>query len=91
MVSYCSLLASLLFGAVASSIPNITKCHDSWKYQPAEEACAQPVEDVIAVTPGSFYTAKIRCHNCPYFERVGKGMDSKNEVVFGDNDLVCWR
>ena len=53
-----------------------------------EELCAQPIEDVIAVTPGSFYTAKIGCHNCPYLQYTRGGVDGKREKSHGDNDLV---
>jgi hypothetical protein len=90
MVPYRALSAALLFSAVAASIPNITECYSTWTYESDEEACAQPIEHVIAVTPGSFYTAKIRCNNCPYLERIGKGSDSTTELVFGNNDLVRW-
>jgi hypothetical protein len=56
---------------------------------PAEdELCAQPIEDVTAVTPGSFYTAKIRCHNCPYLQYTGEGADRERQKLHGDNDLV---
>jgi hypothetical protein len=91
MVPYRVLSASLLFSAVAASIPNITECYDDWRRDDIKEACHQPVEDVIAVTPGSFYTAKIRCHNCPYLERIGTGREQTDKIVFGNNDLVRWR
>jgi hypothetical protein len=87
MVPYRALSASLLFSAVAARIPNITECYDDWRYD-IDVACAQPVEDVIAVTPGSFYTAKIRCNNCPYLERIGTGREQTDKIVFGNNDLV---
>jgi hypothetical protein len=56
-----------------------------------EEACAQAIEEVVAVTPGSFYTAKIRCHDCPYLEYSGEGADRERKIVHGDNDLVRLR
>jgi hypothetical protein len=53
-----------------------------------EEPCAQPIEDVVAVTPGSFYTAKTRCYNCPYLQYTGDGAERERKEFHGDNDLV---
>jgi hypothetical protein len=76
-------LVSLVFSAVASAL-NVTECHDHFKAD--EEACAQPIKDVVAITPGSFYTAKIRCYNCAY----ERSMFGDGELTFGDVDLVCF-
>jgi hypothetical protein len=48
------------------------------------KACAQPIEDVVTLEPGSFYTAKLRCYNCPYHKFV----NHEWTLDFGDNDLV---
>lgn len=48
--------------------------------------CRQPIEDILAVTPGVFYTAKIRCYNCSYSEWITEGPDVEDRP--GDTDLV---
>ncbi|KAF2027818.1 hypothetical protein EK21DRAFT_22412, partial [Setomelanomma holmii] len=47
------------------------------------EACARPIKDVVTILPGSFYTAKVRCYNCPYHKFV----DREWKLNFGDTDL----
>jgi hypothetical protein len=54
-----------------------------------KEICARPIDDVVAVTPGSSYAAKLRCYDCPYNEQVTIGRLGETKPVFGDNDLVC--
>jgi hypothetical protein len=81
-----SLLSLLGGNAVASqAIPS--DCRDSRESD--NEACAQPIEPVVAVTPRSFYTAKIRCYDCPYYGWHGEPrIGSMRELMFGDHDLV---
>jgi hypothetical protein len=54
-----------------------------------KEICARPIDDVVAVTPGSSYAAKLRCYDCPHNEQVTNERVGKTQPVFGDNDLVC--
>ncbi|KAL5120591.1 hypothetical protein ACEQ8H_001610 [Pleosporales sp. CAS-2024a] len=84
IVQSCLSLASLVLGAVTARSLDLTECSDDHD----APACAQPMTDVVAVTPGSFYTAKIRCYNCPYSEGAGTGGNRKEKLSFGDNDLL---
>jgi hypothetical protein len=50
--------------------------------------CHQPIDDVLAVTPGSFYTAKIQCYDSPYDAWSSKGSDEEDKLYSGDIHLV---
>ncbi|KAF1921871.1 hypothetical protein BDU57DRAFT_64925 [Ampelomyces quisqualis] len=50
--------------------------------------CHQPIHQVLAVAPGSLYTAKIRCYNCPYYAWSKDGPHWGDRLLFGDNDLL---
>jgi hypothetical protein len=80
-------LLSLLFRDVAASHAIPSDCRNP---QSDKDACAQPIEDVIAVTPRTFYAAKIRCYDCPYYGWVDEPprIGSSRELMFGDQDLV---
>jgi hypothetical protein len=83
-----SLVLSLLSLLHARDIPKLPNCEEPLDTG-NEEECARPVEDVVAVVPGSHYVAKIECKDCPY-SRYKKGTGkSKSEVVKGDHILVC--
>jgi hypothetical protein len=86
IVLYGLSLALTWLGQVAAigSIP--PECRDV--YLVDSKPCHQPIEDVLAVTPGSFYTAKIRCYDCPYYAWSKTGPDPEHKLFFGDNDLV---
>lgn len=79
-------LFSLLLGRGAASVDFPNKCKDVDHLD--TDTCAQPVEDVVAVTPGSFYTANIRCNDCPYYKWSGDAAHSENNILIGDYDLV---
>ncbi|KAH7084722.1 hypothetical protein BKA63DRAFT_597509 [Paraphoma chrysanthemicola] len=73
-------LASILISAVAArdAVP-----HECSGPNRRAEACARPIQDLVTLEPGSFYTAKIRCYNCPYHKYV----DREWTMDYGDNDL----
>lgn len=52
------------------------------------EACSQPVEDVVAIVPGSSYAAKIECKDCPYAQ-ITKG-HPRNGHTIEKNDLALF-
>jgi hypothetical protein len=82
MIALPSLsLVSLLLGTVAASSTIPSEC-TALRIRD-QEACQQPIDDVIAVTNDS-YAAKIRCPNGPYYTRV----EDERKLVFGDYDLV---
>jgi hypothetical protein len=74
-------LVSLLLGTVAASSAIPDEC-TALRIQD-QEACQQPIDDVVAVTTDS-YAAKIRCSNGPYYTWVA----DEYKLVFGDYDLV---
>lgn len=79
-------LFSLLLYHVAASDVIPAKCRDINHLDP--ETCAQPVDDVVAVAAGSFYTANIRCNDCPYYKWSGDAAHYENNILIGDYDLV---
>ena len=81
-----SLVALLLCAVIAKAV-NPPDCSDSRDWY--KEPCTQPIGDVVDVTPGSFYAAKIRCYDCPHLDWVGEGKDRERKLVPGDVDLVC--
>ncbi|EAT87279.1 hypothetical protein HBI56_170300 [Parastagonospora nodorum] len=83
IVLYGLSLASLVLSAVGATDLNTTECQDH--HSSHTEPCTQPIEDVVAVTRGSFYIAKIRCYDCPHANRA---MPSGPEIVLEDNDLL---
>ncbi|KAH8730310.1 hypothetical protein GQ44DRAFT_768697 [Phaeosphaeriaceae sp. PMI808] len=82
-----SLGLLLIFISIAfaqDTIPSV--CRD---IQTSEEtACAQPIGDAVTVTPGSFYTAKVRCYNCSYEDKSRGVKEGTSQVLFGDIDLL---
>jgi hypothetical protein len=80
-------LASALLSAAGAIEEIPLGCQNSlWSDQ---EICARPIDDVVAVTPGSSYAAKLRCYDCPYNEQVTNGPPREAQPVLSDNDLVC--
>jgi predicted nucleic-acid-binding Zn-ribbon protein len=56
-----------------------------------QKSCAQPIDSVIAVTPGVSYFTKIACKDCPYAEtyRENPNVDtSGSRIAHGDQELV---
>jgi hypothetical protein len=79
-------LVSLLLCTVAGSNVIPSECLDFRKSD--REACAQPIEDVVAVTPGSSYAAKLRCYDCPFDKGNEQGVTGEHGEASADNDLV---
>ncbi|KAF1833351.1 hypothetical protein BDW02DRAFT_500858 [Decorospora gaudefroyi] len=79
------LLLPLLISSVGSA--NIPTAIDCSKPQEAAEECAQPIEHVVAVVPGSSYVAKIDCKDCPYYER---GSEPNYESKESKTDQILW-
>lgn len=86
LVLYGLLLLPLVLSAVGATGLNFSECRDRSHSHTEAPSCSLPIQDVVAVAPGSLYTAKIRCYDCP---RTNKAMHSEPEIVFEDNDLVC--
>ncbi|KAF2127387.1 hypothetical protein P153DRAFT_387930 [Dothidotthia symphoricarpi CBS 119687] len=73
--------------ALGSALP---ACHVDGRTpdEAPDEACAQPISHVVAVTPGSLYAAKIGCRDCEVVERYGEeGAERKHRVVKSDYAL----
>lgn len=86
IVLYGLSLLPLVLSAVGATGLNFTECRHRYDSHSEAPPCSQPIQDVVAVAPGSFYTAKIRCYNCA---RTNKATHSEPEIVLEDNDLVC--
>lgn len=84
LLAVLSYFVSLLCFAHARGAVGLPKC--------TGEACEQPIDNVVAVTPGSLYIAKIGCSNCDYAEpSSSKGEKTEKEgghrIVKADYDL----
>jgi hypothetical protein len=78
-LSLVTLFASSVF---SSEIKRPLDCEDP--LASVGEACARPIDDIVAVAPGSSYIAKIECKDCPW---VNGGRHHK--VVNRDQIFVC--
>lgn len=76
--------------ALASLLLHVVATEEGWRPCPDghpldDPACERPMDDIVPVTPGSFYATKITCRNCPYST---DGTDTKHRTVHGDQVLV---
>lgn len=89
IILYGLSFVSLLLGRSTASDAIPAKCKDIDHLD--TETCAQPIEDVVAVNAGSFYTANVRCNDCPYYKWNGDAAHMESNILLGDYDLVCPR
>ncbi|OAK95699.1 hypothetical protein IQ06DRAFT_351983 [Phaeosphaeriaceae sp. SRC1lsM3a] len=85
IILYGLSFVSLLLGRSTASDAIPAKCKDIDHLD--TETCAQPIEDVVAVNAGSFYTANVRCNDCPYYKWNGDAAHMESNILLGDYDL----
>lgn len=82
------LISFLLSSVVAYDEFGFTDCQ---KQEAVAEKCAQKIDNVIALTPGTSYFSKISCKDCPYVETWNEGSDDGapvSRIAHGDQELV---
>lgn len=68
---YGLTLAPLLACVVHSAqIHEPLDCREPSESSGNIEACARPVDDIVAIVPGSSYIANVECKDCPYLKET---------------------